>query len=473
MRQYTGARYMPKFMGNYDPTQEYEALSVVDNGLGTSYICGKPTPAGTPLTNLIYWHVYGSTSGAIINLQNQIDALRVITDESILYIDSFLNVKDFGAVGDSTTDDTQAIKDAIAEMQSTRKPLFFPEGDYRITEMITVDCADSTFFKIFGASDRMSIIRSDFSNDGTNTATFKLYRSSGTSTFHDIEISNLLFIDANASHNVDAFDIKYVNRMIVENVLFRQFRTGFYASMSWCVKLDNVRFTEFGGNVSGRPYIVLGSQCNDWNITNCAFSMALAHNAGVYSNPNVVINAESANIKFDACVFEYGRGVSITNSNVSVPVRNIILIGCYFEHMTLECVYAERLVSGLTVISCYCNMSTDGNAIRTYAFRTANTVKDVSYINCSAVYYNSLIDLNSGYAESFNIINCCGDGSVPIFSGGVLSNHAKVASSEPSSGDHQRGEFVWNNIPTGTAPTIGWVCTVSGTPGTWVALNAN
>jgi len=76
IRQYIGARYVPKFMGTYDPTQVYEALDVVDNGLGTSYISKIPTPAGTPLTNTTYWAIYGASSGAVINLQNQIDDMK-------------------------------------------------------------------------------------------------------------------------------------------------------------------------------------------------------------------------------------------------------------------------------------------------------------------------------------------------------------------------------------------------------------
>ena len=76
LQTYVGARYVPRFMGTYDPTQIYEALDIVDNGSGTSYISKIPTPAGTPLTNTDYWAVYGAASGAIINLQNQIDDMR-------------------------------------------------------------------------------------------------------------------------------------------------------------------------------------------------------------------------------------------------------------------------------------------------------------------------------------------------------------------------------------------------------------
>ena len=69
-RQYIGARYVPRFLGVYDVTQIYEALDVVDNGAGTSYIARKIVPAGTPLTNTEYWFVYGASSGAIVQLQN-------------------------------------------------------------------------------------------------------------------------------------------------------------------------------------------------------------------------------------------------------------------------------------------------------------------------------------------------------------------------------------------------------------------
>lgn len=70
-QKYIGARYVPRFLGTYDNTQQYEALDVVDNGSGTSYIAQKPVPAGTPLNDTDYWFVYGASSGAIYNLQTR------------------------------------------------------------------------------------------------------------------------------------------------------------------------------------------------------------------------------------------------------------------------------------------------------------------------------------------------------------------------------------------------------------------
>lgn len=113
MREYIGSRYIPKFMGLYDATTIYEALSVVDNGMGTSYITRKPTPAGTPMTDTEYWAIYGASSGAIINLQNQIDAMSAIiadliahkTDKYIFIGDSYAHSKLVGGVWQSRLDE--------------------------------------------------------------------------------------------------------------------------------------------------------------------------------------------------------------------------------------------------------------------------------------------------------------------------------------------------------------------------------
>ena len=112
IREYIGARYVPHFTGLYDNTQDYEALDVVDNGSGTSYIAKKPTPAGTPLTDTEYWFLYGSANGAIVNLQNQIND---IVSEIDLIHDKIVTPEMFGAVADGITDDSGAFNDAIAK----------------------------------------------------------------------------------------------------------------------------------------------------------------------------------------------------------------------------------------------------------------------------------------------------------------------------------------------------------------------
>ncbi|MBS4062614.1 MAG: gluconolaconase, partial [Bacteroidetes bacterium] len=58
---------------------------------------------------------------------------KVIPD--LPHTDTWVNVKDFGALGDGKTDDTQAIKEAIAK----HKNIYLPTGWYRITETIKLN----------------------------------------------------------------------------------------------------------------------------------------------------------------------------------------------------------------------------------------------------------------------------------------------------------------------------------------------
>ena len=53
-RQYVGARYVPKIMGEWNKALQYEALSVVTY-LGNSFTSKVPVPANIDITNQTYW----------------------------------------------------------------------------------------------------------------------------------------------------------------------------------------------------------------------------------------------------------------------------------------------------------------------------------------------------------------------------------------------------------------------------------
>lgn len=53
-RQYVGARYVPKIMGEWNKTLQYEALSVVTY-MGNSFTSKMPVPANVEITNEDYW----------------------------------------------------------------------------------------------------------------------------------------------------------------------------------------------------------------------------------------------------------------------------------------------------------------------------------------------------------------------------------------------------------------------------------
>jgi len=52
---------------------------------------------------------------------------------------AFLNLRDFGAVGDGKADDTVAITDAIQAGRERRLPVYFTRGEYRVTKPLVIE----------------------------------------------------------------------------------------------------------------------------------------------------------------------------------------------------------------------------------------------------------------------------------------------------------------------------------------------
>ena len=62
----------------------------------------------------------------------------------------FVDVKQFGAMGDGITDDTTSIQDAISSIAATGGTLVFPVGTYKITSEITQTFPNDVNFKMLG-----------------------------------------------------------------------------------------------------------------------------------------------------------------------------------------------------------------------------------------------------------------------------------------------------------------------------------
>jgi len=127
----------------------------------------------------------------------------------------WFDVRAYGAVGDGTTDDTTAIQSAIdAAEAEARSPgfgavVYFPIGDYKITDSLTVE-AQGVILK--GAGRENTIIRASFS-----TAKTMLYLGDGgTSQMWGIQVQDLFFVgSANVNHAI------YLKHYAVEGILAR------------------------------------------------------------------------------------------------------------------------------------------------------------------------------------------------------------------------------------------------------------
>lgn len=128
------------FDGEWDITKQYPAWCIVNtNGGQEGYISLKPVPAGVTIDNAEYWTSIVNYTATIADLQNRVIALE--------NKDNYVTPQMYGAVADGVTDDTAAVKEALADS----KCVHFPAGVYLISETLEPQSGSSLIG--YGAND--------------------------------------------------------------------------------------------------------------------------------------------------------------------------------------------------------------------------------------------------------------------------------------------------------------------------------
>ena len=131
-RQYVGARYVPKIMGEWNKALQYEALSVVTY-MGNSFTSKVPVPANVEIDNENYW----------VNTANynaQLENYRIETREIKKRMNTY-SIEFFGCIGDGKTNCTENLKNAIDFAIKNNVTLTSYGGNYLITENIDISNA--------------------------------------------------------------------------------------------------------------------------------------------------------------------------------------------------------------------------------------------------------------------------------------------------------------------------------------------
>ena len=407
--------------------------------------------------NEVYDNIGDITDLHTSDKDSAVDAINEVYD--ILTTDFWHDVKvEFGAVGDGVTDDTDAIETAIQYMQDNRCGLYFPEGDYRLTRTLTLDPnSTNDWWVMRGAHKQRTILRADLSNDYTC-----LFDLTTNNTFRDAIISDFTFINANlnSSHNVIKL-YRMVNGLI-HDVIFRRFVTSIDAQFSWDMKVYNCDFREHS-TASNNPFIMLSNQCNSWVIDNCQFNLY----AGAVGSCISIARPLSV-IDIHDCSFAYGNGIALSNPESSAALSVINISNCYFEFMDGYCIRStatgQNRIKNVTIDNCYFNAKEVNPPSYAVDCRDINgfTLSN----NYAVRYADAMLTSSNDRPTDYNIIgNTCD--SIPVTKL-PLHEEKETVVAAPSSGYHHVNEIYWSVYPT--AGAIGWICTASGTPGTWVAF---
>ena len=171
--QYVGARYVPIFAdAPWSSTNQYEPLTIVLYE-GNSYTSRQSVPVGINITNEDFWAQTGNYNAQIEQYRNEVKQLNSRITANAEAIDaektranevetklshySRINVMSFGADNTGKTDSYNAILSAIESANEKWATLYFPTGNYMISQKINL--TDTNVMFMYG--ENAELIASD------------------------------------------------------------------------------------------------------------------------------------------------------------------------------------------------------------------------------------------------------------------------------------------------------------------------
>jgi hypothetical protein len=379
-----------------------------------------------------------------------------------------VNVKWFGAKGDGSSDDTAAIQLAIDALINIGGAVFMPAGNYFITNTLAIKSG-------------ISLIGEETQNSTINSGTTLSYAGTGIAIqcYKYINDPAVGYIDTSSNIIIKGFFLRDSNNTGSMGLDLQGFR--------WC-KLENVAVYGFekGLHTNQNYYATYRNLIFNGYRKNAIHAENQDNNT-IWEKIEVG-NASVANL-LHAALFSYAYNINLTNfsceTNTTHGVniehcRGVVVAGFYYEAT------APSLTSALLLTSCQ-GVSVTGGAfqggLKTLRGIFGSGTDDVmitgnwfngftgaSVVNGSVVlgdnknflqFSNKTDELNGDYDRIFD----AGQG------GGELIGFRHVDwcmyDNAPTSGDWKRGDILWRKTAE-TGKSLGFICTATGTPGTWV-----
>jgi|APSaa5957512535_1039671.scaffolds.fasta_scaffold47296_3 hypothetical protein len=242
-----------------------------------------------------------------------------------------VNVMDFGAVGDGTTDDSAAIQAAIDYClvntltldSNFIKTLIIP-GNHKLDTPLTIDLnlGQRNFFRIEGRG----------TGAGFTTANIPFAFTTTGQTSHMIIFSNLAFNGSYVNSGLEryAFNLEKLFRITIENCAFMGIRVGYSPQY-----VQSVRFTGCAvRGVKGSAFY-FGDAIFDVTIEDSIFETIESH--AIHQVP--AVNAGIFMMRIVNNVFQSLSGDSIRLEGSS---KNITITGNYTEGNTGRFLYLQK-----------------------------------------------------------------------------------------------------------------------------------
>jgi hypothetical protein len=432
------------------------------------------------------------------------------------------NVLDFGAVGDGVTDDTVAIQ---AALNSGAGVIFFPFRTYKIaggaTPTATTLIVPSTVYELRGEGGFRTPTQLNFT--GTNNA----------GTAFDIQSTNIRSV-SNLFFNTSASNGNFTNIISVAadthfcnwtNVTTNGGATTHWNFGNTCFVQCFVNCGAWGTDWLLQTGIKIGAVGNAFDFHSCHF-VHCGIGAWLLGDSIELVNFYGGDIASNSkCGVHIG-----SDSGLSTGIEGVNFFGVYFEDQPIHIIQKTANFKGLQIYGCRTSelpwsalvdvqattysINISGGVYNRAAGGTGylinangNTVVDAfidspylfsvtPYTNVGAnqIWYrtnriggspgqtsyetqgiNAQKDFNTTYSyANKRIVTTLANNANPVIHdvgfGSVYDAVAPGAGGSLWSGNTwPQGSICWNSSATVGQPQ-GWMCTVAGTPGTWVSM---
>lgn len=400
-----------------------------------------------------------------------------------------VNVLDFGAKGDGTTDDTAAFQSALTALVNGGV-LYVPLGRYKLTDTLVLTTGVTVQGQ--GNGDRTFGIPNTSANSSyiyqatVGKSVFSIGGNKREIRVFDLSLGARLSPTTSPVYNVNGIYIEgeYPNSstdLIFERICFYNFYQAITVNdpnapssdPDWQCDCCRVISCEFFCN--GTSVLFNSTNADAWLFETCQFLQGDA-STGILFN----------RVGFTTIINSFGGCVTGTPSNVyGITIDGftdtIKLINTQWENSTymlaISSVDPLQPTGDFPLIMDSCQIEAPIRIDARYHYISIGTryTQNVEVVGSDVIIESicDYFDNGSNYiitGSNSRIENALpmSTTSVPALQNGWVLGGRKEAlrAAPPLTGTYVANDIVWNNTPN-AGSSAGWICSISGTPGTW------